>query len=337
MIEYIELINFQKHQNKRIDFKDGIIFLNGENNAGKSCIIRALQWVSLNKGNSKQYRRTFEKNGVIHTTEETRVKVGVDGHTVERVVSASKNEYWLDGVKYTGFGRVVPSDIDRIFNMTELNVSNQFAPLFLIGDSGSTIAEEISKVIHLEEMSLLSDQVNKDIRLLSDIVSVKVSELDWLNRDKDIIEKYIDQVDQTYNDIIKCEEVIADNELELYNFLDVYEPLSKSKDLTPIQDQIGYINSFSCESLESEINAVRELEDLYTHIKEQIPIPDFDEFDEFDTIQNLKTEIQIMVDILSNFDRLSNELDVCQKEYNKLSNTLSEFKQCPMCGNKIGD
>ena len=164
MLEYIHLVNFQKHADYTRKFTEKTNFITGVNGCGKSTVLRAIMWVATNTGDSKGFIRTYEDNGDVCTSKEVSAEVGIDGHVVKRVYSSSKNEYYVDGLKITGFGKSVPEEVVNIFKMSSLNYSEQFSSLFLLNDSGNSLATELGEVASLEEMEELSDSVNSCIR-----------------------------------------------------------------------------------------------------------------------------------------------------------------------------
>ena len=45
MIEAVEIINFQPHENTVLEFAPGVNVIKGQSRSGKSSIIRSLEWL----------------------------------------------------------------------------------------------------------------------------------------------------------------------------------------------------------------------------------------------------------------------------------------------------
>lgn len=337
MIEYIHLKNFQKHENKRIDLDSNITFLNGENNAGKSCFLRALQWVAMNKGNSKQFRRTFESSGTIYTSDETCVEIGVDGHVVQRLVSASRNEYYLDGVKYTGFGRGVPTEIQKLFNMSDLNASNQFSPLFLVGDTGSSVAEEISKVIHLEEMGSLSEQVNQDIRKLVSNVETVQTDLQEHVGQYESISVQLPILESLYLDIKEMEDVYQSESHTLTQVCALYKQIMGMVDLSDMDDLIREVSTFTCTIDNIVESQLADATSIIKNIRPEVDVSLIESYSITELESPIENDVIQQISVYNSYLSQNKNLEYIGIELDKVNEQLAQFKICPTCGAEIGD
>lgn len=336
MLEYIYMKNFQKHEDKRLVFSEGVTYITGANNAGKSCTMRALQWVAMNTGNSKQFRRTYEENGVLKTTTETSVEVGIDGHVVKRVLTSSKNEYYLDGVKLTGFGRGTPKGVSDLFQMSSLNVSAQFSPLFLVGDSGGAVAEELAKIASLEEMDMLSDSVNKDIRSIQDRLAWNKSERQAAETIVEFLSGSEDELNKSLETIAELERGISSIDLEVYPVQKVHEDLLKCPDISSAQEDLAGLLYFFISDKDLHNPDYSELEFL---VKQRVPeISVNSELFEYpaklpDTyLPTDYTEESILVDRVTSLNSQYNDI---KRSLVAVYDELSEYKACPLCGSMM--
>lgn len=336
MLEYIKLHNFQKYADYERSFNEKVNYITGVNGAGKSTILRAIMWVALNVGDSKSMIRMYNDDNSICTTKEVSAEIGVDGHVVKRVYSSSKNEYYVDGLKITGFGKNVPEEVSNIFKMSDLNYSEQFSPLFLINDSGNSLATELGEVASLEEMEELSDSVNASIRAKNvEIQGLentynesldKMKALDTLPDDLEAMDNEIDDMVEEYNS--KEKEI---NELE-----SICNTLEKKKDLTYLKDTVDSLEP-EASLFEEDIHLV-DLMNTLTKLKNIPPISqdvvdslscDIKESDfECADVSFLENIVNAMQDINSDSTTLKEELADIDKK-------LSEFEICPYCGNDI--
>ena len=336
MLEYIHLLNFQKHKDFYYTFSPNTSYLTGVNGCGKSTILRAIMWVSCTCGDSKSFIRTFEDNGDICTCKEVSAEIGVDGHVVRRVYSSSKNEYYVDGLKITGFGKSVPEEVSSIFRMSALNYSEQFSPLFLLNDSGNSLATELGEVASLEEMDELSDSINSCIRAKTvevDNIEEACSESTKKMKAIDGLPITLAEMDETLlNDINEYKE----RELETFELTNICSELEKRKDLSYIKDIL--------DSLEPPITLFNDdvyLADLIhiTNRLKEIPPISQSVVDSLVCDINMSDfemedigELENTVNSLRNID-MENERD--KKELDSINNQLNSFSVCPYCNSSL--
>lgn len=327
MIEYIHLHNFQKHEDKRVEFNPQVNYISGQNGCGKSTILRAITWVSMNEGSSQSYRRTFMENGKLKTSSETSVEIGVDGHIVERVLSNTKNEYYVDGEKLTGFGRGVPTAVSKLFSMSSLNVSKQFAPLFLVdGSSGGTIASELAQIASMEEMEILTDAINTDIREQS----TKVDFIEThLTSSKDAYKMLSDKISELY-------EVCID-EVEIHkkrkHMIDSCRTLLKEvvEDTTPL-DKL--VQEFDLVCPDVSLFQREDLSEIRMLIKNtETPIPDVLPLDcGIDPSDFNEESYDWLRECCDSIEEWSNQESKYASELLTLEKELDTFDVCPTCG-----
>ena len=336
MLEYIKLHNFQKYADYERSFNEKVNYITGVNGAGKSTILRAIMWVALNSGESKNFIRTYNDDNSICAAKEVSAEIGVDGHVVKRVYSSSKNEYYVDGLKITGFGKNVPEEVSNIFKMSDLNYSEQFSPLFLINDSGNSLATELGEVASLEEMEELSDSVNASIRAKNvEIQGLentynesldKMKAIDTLPDDLEAMDNEIDDMVEEYN---RKEKEI--NELE-----SICNTLEKKKDLTYLKDTI--------DSLEPEASLFEEdihLVDLMNTLTKLKSIPPISQ----DVVDSLNCDIKesdfecsdvsFLENIVNAMQKIESDSGSLNEELADIDNKLSAFAVCPYCGSDI--
>lgn len=336
MLEYIKLHNFQKHKDYYREFNSKVNYLTGVNGAGKSTILRAIMWAACNEGVSSNYIRTYEEDGSICSAREVSVEIGVDGHVVKRVYSSSKNEYYVDGLKITGFGKNVPEEVSGIFKMSDLNYSEQFSPLFLLNDSGNSLATELGEVASLEEMEELADSVNASIRAKqNEIQNIeqtynesldKMKAIDTLPDDLEVMDNEIDDMIEEYN---TKEQEIKETEA-------IYDNLKKKKDLIYLKDNIDSLEP-EASLFEEDIHLV-ELMITLTKLKSIPPISQ-------DVIDSLtcdvnesdfeNTDISFLENVVNSLRNIESDSKNLKEELADINNKLSEFDVCPYCGSDI--
>jgi exonuclease SbcC len=164
MIDKLEMVNFQSHKNSTIEFGSGVNVIVGSSDSGKSAILRALLWVITNQPAGDGFRR--------HGTKETRVSLSIDGTTIDRIKSDSKNLYRIDGREHKAFGKgQVPPEIAEFLNFHDINFSKQMDPAFMLSNSPGEVARYLNQIVKLDTIDQSMSNItswqrnnNRDIR-----------------------------------------------------------------------------------------------------------------------------------------------------------------------------
>lgn len=158
MIDQITIKNFQSHKESRLKFDRGVNVIIGSSNSGKTSILRALNWVVNNKPSGDSFRRHGEKS--------VSCEVVVDG----KLVTRTKSEYTISSdegsLSYRTFGQGVPEDVEKLFNLSFLNVQNQMDAPFLLSDSAGEVGRKLNEIVELDIINSSLSRINKQIRTL---------------------------------------------------------------------------------------------------------------------------------------------------------------------------
>lgn len=164
----VELIDFQAHHHTRLSFVDGSNGLVGSSEAGKSSILRAIQWCLTNHFSGNKFIRIGAKRTIVRVTLS-------NGYTIERQRgrTATNNFYRLyEGdvmvKEFTAFGRNVPRDISDIHGMDldrnlSLNFHHQLETAFLLNLSPARRAEVIGNLDELSRIDRAQDKLNEEL------------------------------------------------------------------------------------------------------------------------------------------------------------------------------
>ena len=135
-ISKIVLNYFQKHEHLELSFTEGVNYLYGASDAGKSCIRRAIAWVF---GFENYSESTIRRDGSKVTSVIVTLDTGIE---VERVRSATINRYIVrtDGTEkvYDSVGKTAPDEVKQVLGVRTINVDDKEKELNL------NIAEQIS-------------------------------------------------------------------------------------------------------------------------------------------------------------------------------------------------
>ena len=193
-ISKVEIMNFQSHVHTVIDFDNGMNIIEGESNAGKTAIFRAIMWCIDNKplgsdfitanANTCSVEITFSDGSKIKRYK-TRKESGA-----YQITDPSGNQ-----TEYKGFTNNVPIEVDNVHQMpvvqiskdisTHLNVMMQLDQPFMITDSPQNRAQAIGRITGVHVVDAVIKQANskmlannKQIKALNKSLEAHKKDLD---------------------------------------------------------------------------------------------------------------------------------------------------------------
>jgi exonuclease SbcC len=145
MLTKVEIENFQSHKSTILEFIPGTNVIIGESDAGKSAIFRAINWVISNRPLGDAFRSEWggETRVILHTS---------DKHKIERIRSATRNEYILDGKVFKAFGTEPPEEVLNILQLDSFNIQAQMDPPFLLAHSPGEAARILNKAASIDDI-----------------------------------------------------------------------------------------------------------------------------------------------------------------------------------------
>ena len=360
-LKSIELINFQAHTERKVDFTDGINILTGPSGVGKSCIRRAIEWCLFN----------ISVDGVRKEgTKKTSVKIELDNSvTIERVRSASINRYVMikkgEEKVFDSIGKTLPEEIKDAIGINPievegeelwLNSAPQIALPFLFDKSPTWRMKLFNKLTGNDLLDKLFVQFNKDIlrigrehksdterleKLTSDFQKKEI-EKEQLEAIHGVVKKQIENLrikQEKYDNLLELKDLQQKNKTSINELnakkIDVKFPQdTEIKELTTKIDNVNIKEKL----LEAVLSNDNEISRVSTELSD-IALPELNseeiacKIDTVDTINRLlKDQIntKLMNDnILSKIADADSEL----KEYTKQLNELLEnTENCPLCG-----
>ena len=161
-IKYLEAQNFRSYKDIRVDFHPGVSVIIGENDSGKTNILRMINWVA---NNSPAGTDMFP----LYWEGDTMVRLGVVNQDrtqfVERYRSTSENLYRIEGQKepLRSFGQGVPESVQKILNISPVNIHFQLEGPFLLGQSPPDVAKHYNNAVNLEIIDRSIKGISKTI------------------------------------------------------------------------------------------------------------------------------------------------------------------------------
>lgn len=163
MIESLQIVGFQKHKSRRIEFGPGVTTIVGPSDAGKSSLLRALYWVCLNRPGGQEF--------INWDLEKVKVALSVDGRRVLRR-RGKANVYALDGKEFRAFGDKVPQEIAELLNVSENNFQLQHDSPFWFSLTPGQVSRELNRIVDLEVIDTSLAHLASELRKASTVVEV---------------------------------------------------------------------------------------------------------------------------------------------------------------------
>lgn len=168
--------NFQSIEDGEIDI-EGFTVLVGKSNIGKSAVIRAIQGALTNLEGD---------NFVTLGTDHTEVELTTPGINLIWKKGGGHNDYVINGEELISVGRGCPPHIEEAGfgemkvgrDSINVQIADQFNPLFLLQETGSLAAEAISDIGRLTDVQEALRNCEKDRREVRSTAKVRTKDLD---------------------------------------------------------------------------------------------------------------------------------------------------------------
>jgi len=366
-INKLYLKNFQKHSDLKLEFKDGVNVIYGQTGVGKSCILRAIKWIFFNEGRTSDIR----KEG----TKQTTVKVTLDNNiSIERVVSASKNQYIIykgeEDKVFNSIGKTIPEEVQELLELKTIDVDNesliiniakQISLPFLLDKSGNFRMKLFNKLTGSEITDLVLQSFNKDILQLSRKEKLEDEQLEEKITDLEEIKDEKNKKEKIYKDYKKNYIEFQDKLEELNKYNTIKEKIDKNKENTKnaetLLSNIKTIKEEDINNCKDKINKLEKYLDLDKKLKKidfsfkdisdklkQIFIPDIDIsyfkklIEKLSIFKEKQTKINSINKIKLNSQEKLKTIEEKQTEYiKKYKELLKESGICPTCKSKINE
>ena len=354
MIHQVKIDNFQSHKDTTLNLHPGVNVILGPSDNGKSALFRAICWAL--------YNRPLGDEFCSYWAEKTQVTVlfkepgGLDTEII-RAKGKQLNSYWLNGQEFKAFGADVPPDVLRLHNMDpDLNVQSQISPFFLLQGSSGEVAKYFNKVARLEDI----DQVTKHLDQHSKTSRNKVAQAQvTIERYQDQLERYqalpdIQRMLLQTEGMVTNQENLQTQARGLIHVLTLIQQHSSRQEqlagVERITRQMGVLDGLldTREKLEEQARGIaRQIEQVQTLEQE---------------IQQAQREVGVLPLVQGVLEQLAgrevlgvraSELnwvlmaikraeDQLEKTTRQLEIVQARFtremgKQCPLCGQKIGE
>lgn len=347
MLEKLELCNFQGHADTVLELDPGVNIIIGENDQGKSAVIRAIELIHKNRPTGNRYIRKG--------TKECTVTEHVNGNIIIRKRNSKDNCYIVNNAISKAMRTDVPEDVATASGVAEINTQSQFDPVFLLSESSMEVTRKLNKVANLDRLDEIIRNINS-IKLENN-KEVKANK-EQLENLKYKIEKlsYVDGMLSEVNELSKQAESIQENQklrkyaMEGLDFIEKqYIQLKKLEKLTSLDKLVNecYIIQESLNETKSLVVTLKKAREFMTSATKEAKK------------HKKLLELKPLVDNVTNLEAQANKMSIYNKELKEALLTITDLTskkdvaenvcrqcreqwernargaECPLCGNII--
>lgn len=185
-IQFLEGQNFRSYKDVRVDFVPTVNVIIGENDSGKTNLLRLINWIANNRPTGEDMRSNWGGDTV--------GRLGISNEelqVVERIRTNSDNEYRIQGQKdpLKAFGQGVPEIVQKILNLNSTNIHFQLEGPFLLNLKNATdVAKHYNDAVNL-------DIIDRSIKAISKTLWNEKNQLKKLKADQEQKEEKLEEFD----------------------------------------------------------------------------------------------------------------------------------------------
>jgi chromosome segregation ATPase len=339
VINSIELVNFQSHQNSELNLHPGINTIIGSSDSGKSAILRAINWTIYNRPSGNVF--------ISHWADNTSITLKKNKGKIERLKTKDFNGYKKDNFTIAeAIGTDVPDEVKDFFNISEVNIQRQHDKAFLLSESSGEVARFFNRMIKLDvidkTLSLIDSKKRgneKDLKnLKADVIELKeqIENYNWIDdMEPKIIEaekirekindiglkksdlenslkeyKYHKEIVEDYKKFDNIEDTI--NKLELC----IITLVEKKKQLYELQKSLNDYNKYK-----KDIESNKQLLSIETAVERYIKLDE--------KLKKLDENKEKLANSIKKYKEISEKLPIIEHKIKEYEEQLPEV--CPTC------
>ncbi len=355
----LELIEFQKHPKLTIDFSGGVNVLYGSSDSGKSCIRRAIEFLcqhSTFKGQRRVGSKTTSVKGYFS-----------NNINVERIISNSINRYVItengEEKVFDSVGKTAPEEVKQSIGIYPIKIDNidiylnsyiQVGLPFLFDQPPSARAKLFNTLTGNDVLDKLFSQFNKDIlrikkNLKEETQNFEDRETELKSKKTEVEKKefihkklkkkinHIKELNEKYSKLVKLKELYENNVEETKKATKTLKTLKfiQPEVLQQLRTKIDRFDKLlthknALEKLEISINRVDgQIKDLKPLSIDTASLKG--KIERFDTLKDISEKLSQKT---VQFDRITKDLKILDKEIEHNNKELKKFKICPQCEGK---
>jgi DNA repair exonuclease SbcCD ATPase subunit len=276
-----------------MDFVSGINLIVGSSDAGKSAILRAINFVFHNNLKGDSFIR--------HGSSECRVTIKFsDGVEVTRIKGGDVNSYTLtdlEGDKHTfaKIGTSVPDEIKKHLGQPPLDdkkrpisYADQMSNLFLVDLSSTDLPRTLSELTGIQNLQTAAETLSKNARSFDRIIKDKTDKITKLENDL-----------EEYSYVAKDLEAIEEIEAQLTKINSKIEKTNKARQFIITNNKIAQ----EAKSIKIKIEKDKKLSELQSR---------------FNIVQETNDKLKLSKRILKDYKAVADSFNKLKKEIKNL-------------------
>jgi len=194
LLETVEIKNYQGHEHSVLEFDKGVNVIKGPSHEGKSSIWRAIYWALMNRPLGEGFVSYFANKD-----DETSVALEFDNSVLIRKRSKNKNTYDVDGKELQAVKSDIPDEVKEASQLSEVNLSGQDDPYFLILDSPGSVAKKLNEAVGLDiidesisKVNSIISKTNMKLKVINEEaiqVGDELESMQWMNEVEPLIHR----------------------------------------------------------------------------------------------------------------------------------------------------
>lgn len=348
MIKSIVLKNFMSHKDSYLELDPGLNVITGDNEAGKSNVLRGIDWIVNNRPSGDSM--------CSHWGGETMAGVIVDGKLVQRYrLENGQNLYTIthengEEEEFRAFGKGVPYEIHKLLNIRPVNMHSQMDGPFLLNQSPADVARYFNEIVNLDVIDRAIKGITKILNTDRDDLARtearegqlrdSVSEYDWLGEAEGCVvkleatQKQLRSLDRDIADLAHLTGLVLELEEELLSFNEI---IQHEENILRLEYHRQMANTLAadCHDLDRLVTRTYELQ------LEEAKCQDVLAFeDELDILLEMEDEVKKGDEEILELQRLMNRQMQLQGRLEEYTIKLQDLKllwdklmpdTCPLC------
>lgn len=359
MFKHLTINNFLSYESTEIEFSEGVNVITGLSQAGKSTILRTLNWIISNRPRGENIIRDGQSDVVVSlfgVNEKGKFSVtrgkGKKDNYYSVIVGDEKE------VVFRAFGTEVPDQVQELLNLSDINLQKQHSPYFLVFDSPGQSALYIRGVAKLEEIDKVVSVLSGRIRTVSSKISSIEKEVLEVTSKLDVVNEIdLDRFGNCLSEVEKSEEEKERFEREVSELQSMLDLLSSTEQALVSLERIDF-ESLDERFRESKkllgvsrrlFEEIREVDYLIVSLnslrRQEVVLPDnvdsllirpsklMSEFN--DVVYEVEQLNTLLLGVESTKKTIQSTEDELSKFTLEREELLSRLEVCPYCGQKL--
>jgi len=338
MIKELLIKNFEAHKKFRAKLDPYITTFIGSTDSGKSSIIRALKWLSINRPLGDKFLNDI-------TNKPAFVGIRTEEGTISRKKGKGINEYKINDTVLKAFGTDIPDQVQEFLNIEELNFQFQFDAPYWFMISPGEVSKQLNKIVDLDIIDSTLSNLSSKVRNHKTAVTLSENSLKTIE-DKLKELSFVEEITEDYNEIEKLQAELEEKssyldalsesviEIERYTLKEKTLLGAKSEAERVLKKGNNYIKVFKKAKILK--NIIKDIKEAEGFSKMKVP-----------NISSLLSASEEYAEKRDSFEELLELIDnielekkkVWQKEKELLSEEAKRKKwigkTCPACGQTV--